>query len=488
MYSLILLGVVSFVASLLLTPLVRYLFRHFGVVDRPDEPRKLHRHPIARGGGVAIVLAYVLSFSVLLLSRFSGGAIVSGALPFVWRMAPAAALIFFTGLLDDLVGLKPWQKLVGQTGAALLAYWAGVHVGSIAGHPVQLWLDFPITLLWLIACTNAVNLIDGVDGLATGIGLFATITTLAAALLQNNITLALATVPLAGCLLGFLRYNFNPATIFLGDSGSLFVGFLLGCYGVLWSQKSATILGMAAPMMAFAIPLLDTALSVARRFLRQQPIFEADRGHIHHRLLDRGLTPRRVALLLYGACGIAAVLSLFVGARHLAGIVIVIFCAGTGIGIQRLGYIEFRVVGRMFADGAFLRLLNNQIALRGFQEKLSAARSPDECWTAIRETYRDFGFLQIDLTLAGCHYSERIDPMGCADCWTMSVPLSDSDSVKLTRQFGPSRQHMVVGPFADVLKTTLQPKLFAFENEVVRVRFESNGGAKYATAAAAGQQ
>src|SRR5437764_1589081 len=136
------------------------------------------------------------------------------------------------------------------------------------------------------------NLIDGLDGLASGIGLFASATALLAALLQNNIALAYATVPLVGCLLGFLRFNFNPATIFLGDCGSLFIGFLLGCYGVLWSQKSATILGMTAPLMALSIPLLDTTIAIIRRFVRQQPIFSGDRDHIHHRLLDRGLTPR----------------------------------------------------------------------------------------------------------------------------------------------------------------------------------------------------
>src|SRR5947208_12565007 len=127
----------------------------------------------------------------------------------------------------------------------------------------------------------------GGDGLAAGLGLFATLTMAIAALLHGNLTLAIATAPLAGALLGFLRYNFNPASIFLGDSGSLLVGFLLGCYGVLWTQKSATLLGMAAPLMALSIPLLDTALAIVRRFLRHQPIFGADRGHIHHKLLAR---------------------------------------------------------------------------------------------------------------------------------------------------------------------------------------------------------
>ena len=166
----------------------------------------------------------------------------------------------------------------------------------VVGHGTDnWWWTLPLTLLWLVACMNAFNLIDGVDGLASGLGLFATVTTFVAALLQKNVPLALATIPLAGALLGFLRYNFNPASIFLGDSGSLLIGFLLGCFGVIWSQKSATFLGMTAPLMTLAIPLLDVCLSVVRRYMRHEPLFKADRGHIHHRLLDRGFTPRRVA-------------------------------------------------------------------------------------------------------------------------------------------------------------------------------------------------
>ena len=155
----------------------------------------------------------------------------------------------------------------------------------------------PLTILWLVGCSNAFNLIDGLDGLATGVGLFATATAFLSALLTGNIALAIVTAPLLGALLGFLPYNFSPASIFMGDCGSLTVGFLLGCFGVIWSQKSATLLGMTAPLIALAIPLLDTALAIARRFLRRQPVFGADRGHIHHRLLARGFTPRRVAYI-----------------------------------------------------------------------------------------------------------------------------------------------------------------------------------------------
>src|SRR5208337_5346983 len=179
----------------------------------------------------------------------------------VRSLLPAAVIIFLTGLLDDLRGLSAWQKLGGQFIAATVAVWSGVQITSIAWHQFPSWFAIPLTVVWLVGCTNALNLIDGVDGLAAGVGLLVTTITLIAALLGHNIGMAIAIVPLVGALLGFLRFNFNPASIFLGDSGSLFIGFLLGCYSVLWSQKSATILGMTAPLIALSIPLLDTGLA-----------------------------------------------------------------------------------------------------------------------------------------------------------------------------------------------------------------------------------
>src|ERR1035441_2910506 len=174
--------------------------------------------------------------------------------------------------------------------------------------------------------TNAFNLIDGLDGLAVGVGIFATATAFLSALLSGNIALALLTAPLLGALLGFLPYNFNPASIFMGDCGSLTVGFLLGCFGVIWSAKAATVLGMTAPLIALAIPLLDTALAISRRFLRHQPIFGADRRHIHHRLLARGFTPRRVAYMIYASAGVTAALALLLSSSHAGGVALVLFC------------------------------------------------------------------------------------------------------------------------------------------------------------------
>ena len=212
----LLLGVSSFFLSLVLTPLSRNLFRRLGVFDQPGEGRKIHPTPIPRIGGIPLLLSLAISFSLLpaLPSRFAPGPQIL----LVWRLLPAVLLVFLVGILDDLFRLRPWQKLIGQLAAAGWAYWVGVRVFGVAGYSTENWWSLPVTLFWLVLCTNAFNLIDGVDGLAAGLGLFATLTMLVAALAQNNVALAVATAPLAGCLLGFLRYNFNPASIFLGDA------------------------------------------------------------------------------------------------------------------------------------------------------------------------------------------------------------------------------------------------------------------------------
>lgn len=461
MYPLLFLGVFSFLISFLLTPVVRNVFRALGLVDKPGDFRRIHREPIPRVGGVAIALSYALTFAAQFALNFNSRPGLGTIVPDIISFLPAAAIVFLVGLLDDIAGLKPWQKLAGQTVAAAVAFLGGVHVQAFGGHAFAPWLSLPLTIGWLIACTNALNLIDGMDGLAAGVGLFATCTTLIAALIQQNMTLALVTMPLAGCLLGFLRYNFNPATIFLGDSGSLLTGFLLGCYGVLWSNKAATILGMTAPLMALSIPLLDTSLAIARRFLRQRPIFEADRNHIHHRLLDRGLTPRRAAFVLYAFCALGATFSLMMMNRNLSGFVVILFCFVAWIGVQHLGYVEFGVARRMFVQGDFRRALNSQIAIQSFERQLSDAQTPDDCWCAIEENAKEFGFHTIEMRLAGRSYRYR-NGGSPTHSWSVRIPISDQDFVELTREFGSDCQHSLIPQFAESLRKTLDPKMSTF--------------------------
>jgi UDP-GlcNAc:undecaprenyl-phosphate GlcNAc-1-phosphate transferase len=471
MHPLWLLVTSSFAGALVLTPICRNLFRRWGVFDHPDASRKLHARPIPNMGGIPIILAYLGSFAVMKL--FAEPILTVIDYSVALSLAPAVALIFVIGLIDDRFGLGAPEKLTAQLIAAGWAYAAGVHVTGIAGHQLSPWLSVPVTMLWLVACTNAFNLIDGVDGLATGVGLFATATTLIAALLQHNFALVIATAPLVGALIGFLRYNFNPATIFLGDSGSLFIGFLLGCFGVIWSEKSTTILGMTAPLMALSIPILDLVLCVIRRFLRRQPIFRGDRGHIHHRLLDRGLSPSGAVLLLYGLCGLGAVVSIFqsVAPNRYAGPVILVFCAIAWIGIQNLGYAEFDQVRRMILAGGFREALNSQLALRAFRQAVLETATTEECWKILQEVSWRLGFSGVRWRLGNRIYVNERDDFSGDVAFNLRVPLADDDYVNFTRASSLGPLPLNVNEFVETVRTVFASQRRAELVEVSSVQF-----------------
>jgi UDP-GlcNAc:undecaprenyl-phosphate GlcNAc-1-phosphate transferase len=480
--SLTCLFLLSAVFSFLLTPICRNVSVRLGFLDCPNDSRKIHRQPVPRVGGIPMLVACGLSLGLLAL--FNPGADYIRYLSQIGALLPSISIIITIGLIDDLLGLKPWQKLLGASVAAALVCAAGVHVTGFGGWRFPHWAAFPVTTVWLIGCANAVNLIDGLDGLAAGVGLVASLTMLAAALMQGNLALALVTTPLAGALCGFLRYNFNRASIFLGDCGSLSLGFLLGVYGIIWSQKSATVLGMTAPVLTLALPLLDTALTIVRRGLRGTSIFSADRRHIHHLLLDRGLTPRRVVLLLYGLCGLGAILSLlvsFLHGRH-AGMVLVFFCAVVWAGIQRLGYMEFDVAGRLIHPRTLRRTLDAQIRLHLLEEALAAAETIDDCLVAIRRTSQELGFSHLSMRLDHTVYEDYLNDcensgprlLGTgqihesANCWTLHVPISETEFVRLGHVFQNALPTTVVAALADLLRRSLEPKLALFRLQTDR--------------------
>lgn len=410
MYSLAALTFFAFFFSLVLTPFVRNFAISRQLFDHPDAVRKLHGEAIPRLGGIAIFAAYLGAYALYLLLPFRGGEIVAADKDLILNILPAGAIIFAVGLVDDLISMPAWAKLAGQTLAAISAYFGGVRLESFIGMGVPEWVVLPVTLGWLVVTTNAINLIDGMDGLAAGVSFFASTTMLISALLFGNLPLALATAPLAAALLGFLRYNFNPATIFLGDAGSLTIGFLLGCFGIIWSQKSATILSITAPLIAMALPLLDVALSIGRRFLRGQPIFAADRGHIHHRLLARGLSVRNAAILLYGSSLFCAVLSLLssIQQERYAGLILILFCAAAWIGVQHLGYQEFSLAGRMLSANGLRRNVAGQLILSTFRDEMKRAATFDESWVALRKSAQQIGFSFIEMQWFGQIRSEAI--------------------------------------------------------------------------------
>jgi UDP-GlcNAc:undecaprenyl-phosphate GlcNAc-1-phosphate transferase len=464
MYSIILLGCISFLVTLAATPFIRKQLLRWGVVDYPDGNRKIHSHAIPRAGGLAMAIAYPLALGVFLLVPIPEATLVRKHLAFAAQLLPAAGIVFLTGLLDDIVSLRPGQKLVGQIAAAVLAYAAGVRMLGFSDVFFGSGVSLLLTVAWLVVCTNAFNLIDGLDGLTAGAGFVAAITVLMAALLQGNTSLAVATVPLAGSLLGLLAYNSNPASIFMGDCGSLTIGFLLGCFGIIWSQKSATMLGMAAPMIALGLPLLDMALAVVRRFLRLRPISAGDRAHIHHRLLDRGLTPKRATLLLYGASGVAAALSLLASMTkgRFAGLVVLVFCACVWWAIHHLKYVEFEVARRVLFQ-RFRRVLESELTVVSFEERIAAANTLDEAWDVIVKAAEEFGFAQVRMAIATSRYDEILRPVDPSACWSFRIPLSDVDYLEFKRPVRAEFPPSAAVPFFELARTSLRSGLSRFQ-------------------------
>jgi UDP-GlcNAc:undecaprenyl-phosphate GlcNAc-1-phosphate transferase len=301
------------------TPAVIRLAEVIGAVDLPGA-RKAHSEPIPRIGGLAVFLGFLAG---LTFAAFATGNALSVPVGVYWRgLAMAATFLLLVGLADDIWGLSFRWKFAAQILAASFVWWCGFRIELIT-HPlgggIELgWMSFPITLLWIIGITNAVNLIDGLDGLASGIALITTATVAVIAAVRQELGVTAASVALAGSLIGFLRYNFNPARIFLGDSGSLFLGFVLAVTSVRGSQKGPTAVAVMVPLLVLGLPLLDTGLAVLRRLHRLgshgrrseqgslgyvlrnfDHVFLPDKGHIHHRLLELGLTQRGAVLTLW---------------------------------------------------------------------------------------------------------------------------------------------------------------------------------------------
>src|SRR6202167_773860 len=487
MFLILTLGALSVLLALILTPVVRDRIGKFGFLDHPDGVRKKHAAAVPRVGGIAIVLAYISTFAIALALPFTYSYVLHRALPHILHLVLAGSVVFATGVLDDRLRLSAWKKLAGIASAAVLAYAAGIRVDIHILHGLPAWpgLEFALTVIWLIGCTNAFNLIDGMDGLAAGVGLVPTVTLSIAALTQGNLPLALATMPLAGCLLGFLRYNFSGASVFLGDSGSLLIGFLLGCYGALWSEKSVTLVALTVPLLAVSIPLLDVVLSILRRFLRNRPIFQADRGHIHHRLLDRGLSPKSAVLTMYGVCSLVAVLSLLVSALHnqFSGLIVIFFCGAVWIGIRQLDYAEFASASRMLFGGKFRRIIDVEARLKDFEATLAKADSIEECWGHIRAGSRDFGFHEVRMSLSGKLF-EDLHSDASQPRWQLRIPLRDSQYVNFYRGFDTEMNPLVISAFVEAVQRGLDARTATAAVEVIRISAAPE--LFYATGAAAG--
>jgi UDP-GlcNAc:undecaprenyl-phosphate GlcNAc-1-phosphate transferase len=342
----------AFVAALILTPVVSHLARRQKWVDVPDGHRAVHRRPTPRAGGVAISAAFLMGISYfhLLHPELASAFGFSFYIPSIPFLLGALAMAI-TGLYDDAYGLGFKKKFFFQLVVAYLMFVAGfrVEVSSIpllGDDPyIQASLALPLTLLWYLAVINAVNLIDGLDGLAGGIALIAFGSLAFVFSARGDLQFLPIALAAAGGIAGFLFHNFSPASIFMGDTGSLFLGFVLATYTLSGTSHDNPIIALVIPILAVGFPLLDTSVAFVRRILNGQSPFAPDRDHIHHRLIERfKMSVPGAVLLLYGlnaALGLMAVMLVIVDPRYFAGIVALAVLL-LGFLLRKLGYLRIR--------------------------------------------------------------------------------------------------------------------------------------------------
>ena len=316
-------------------------------------------------------------------------------------------LIFLLGIYDDIRSVGPYFKFAVQAVAAVILFAGGLKILALpvlfGSHQFGWAIGLPITILWVLGITNAFNLIDGLDGLAAGSALFSTLVVFVVAIFSGSSLVSLLTIALAGAILGFLRFNFNPATIFLGDCGSLFIGFMLSALALEGAtQKAPTVIAVAIPVVSFGLPILETMLSIFRRLMSGKPVFTADREHIHHKLLQLGMSDRKVVIVLYAVSAVFALLSLFLlwPTGSTLGLVLAVVGIGVWFGVQHLGYLEFgelRRVARRTVEQP--QIFINNLAIRRAIEELKVTSDYDQICRILEVAFSSNDFDAFDLRL-----------------------------------------------------------------------------------------
>jgi UDP-GlcNAc:undecaprenyl-phosphate GlcNAc-1-phosphate transferase len=403
--------VFSLALSFVATREVRDLATRRGWVSVPQGGRHLHQASLPRLGGVAIFLAFSVSLILWLGLSLIFPRLVAGLAPAtLLRIYVPACLIFCLGIYDDLHGAGPYLKFAVQAVAAAMLFAGGMRVLDLplifGSHSLPWFVGLPLTVLWVVAVTNAFNLIDGLDGLAAGSALFSTMVFFIVSLVDHSWLGSLMSVTLAGAILGFLRFNFNPATIFLGDSGSLFIGFMLSALALAGAQKAPTFVAVAIPVVSFGLPILETLLSIVRRLISGRPIFTADREHIHHKLLQMGFSHRQVVIVLYAVSAVFAMLSLFLlwPTGSTLGLVLAVVGTGIWLGVQHLNYIEFGELRRVAQRTIDQRqIVINNLSVRRAIEELKLAADFDQVRRVLIAAFESNDFDAFELQVQTLH-------------------------------------------------------------------------------------
>jgi UDP-GlcNAc:undecaprenyl-phosphate/decaprenyl-phosphate GlcNAc-1-phosphate transferase len=399
----------SVLLSFILTRYVRNVATARGWVSPASTERHLHSTPLPRLGGVAIFLTFTFIITSAAVAGWLYPSLSAGLSPhtLVTMLVPGI-LIFLLGVYDDIRSVGPYAKFAIQALAATMLFAGGLRILDLpvlfGNHPFPWFVGLPVTILWVVAITNAFNLIDGLDGLAAGSALFSTLVVFVVAVVDQSSIVSMMSLALAGATLGFLRFNFNPATIFLGDGGSQFIGFMLAALALRGAQKAPTIIAVAIPLVSFGLPILETSLSVVRRLIGGRPIFTADREHIHHKLLQRGLSHRQVVIVLYGVSALFALLSLFLlwPSGGTLGLVLLVLGTGIWMGIQHLGYLEFGELRRVAQRTIEQRqIFINNLSIRRAIEELSKAQDVDQLCRILAAAFGSNDFDAFELRLQG---------------------------------------------------------------------------------------
>ena len=403
--------IVTFMTALLVaavaTPIVLHIARRFGLYDAPSQLRKVHRRPIPRLGGVAIALGFFAPLTALLLYSNDISVAYRNNVHHVVGLYLGGVLVLGLGVLDDIRGVSAWGKLGAQLVVAALMFQLGFVIERLAipfWGPMDLGLlSFPVTILWFVGVMNVVNLIDGLDGLAGGVSFFAVAVMYVVGSLDGVVLTTLFSAALGGAIVGFLFYNFNPATIFMGDCGSLFLGFVIAAVGIQTQAKSSAAIALTVPVLALGLPIVDTILAVIRRLRRGKSVFSADREHIHHRLIALGLTQRQAVLILYALCGLFAAAAIAVKAGSnvtivlaLAAMTFVIFVAGRFFRFQELAH-QRRMA--MLLEDELTLPSDARVSMRDFTRRVRAAPSIDVVWEITKEVSALLGVRDVTLRL-----------------------------------------------------------------------------------------
>ncbi|MFZ0686527.1 MAG: MraY family glycosyltransferase [Terriglobales bacterium] len=442
----------SLLVSFVATREVRDLANHRGWVFVPKDGRHVHHSPLPRLGGVAIFLAFSASLALgLALSLIFPRLVVGLAPATLLRIYVPACLIFCLGIYDDLRGAGPYAKFVVQAIAGAMLFAGGMRVLDVPllfHHPLPWFVGLPLTVLWVVAVTNAFNLIDGLDGLAAGSALFSTLVFFVCALVNHTWLASLMSLTLAGAILGFLRFNFNPATIFLGDSGSLFIGFMLSALALAGSQKAPTFVAVAIPVVSFGLPILETLLSILRRLISGRPIFTADREHIHHKLLEMGFSHRQVVVVLYAVSAVFAMLSLFLlwPTGSTLGLVLAVVGTGVWLGVQHLNYLEFGELRRVAQRTIDQRqIVINNLSVRRAVEELKVARDFAQVRSVLIAAFDSNDFDAFDLQLKSLAGDQVVPGENGGNLHWSKFPhmaaISSQSSWKLTLDLMTSSKH-----------------------------------------------